>query len=464
MLRREAYCGPAQQTLSGNALSAFPMTIMTIGTQKRKVFRPRSADGSRPPAKAALRRQPAIGWRIPRWLILCPFLAAISGTAAHAQTAPDSDARQAMQQGAAAMAGGNFRAAVAAYSAVTHQLPDFAEGYFNLGLAMEQDGSLDDARAALEKALRLKPGLRGANLFLGIVDYRENRFRDAEASLLRETQIDPQDAKAFMWLGVCKLAQDDPQGAIAPLDKAFALDPKDADILYHRGRAYLLVANASYDAMFKLDHDSMRVHQVLAEAYAQGYRNQDAITEFQLAVKMAPQQPGLHEELADQFWIVGQLDQAADAYRQELVVDPQAESAQYKLGSLLVLNRNVAEGVELLRAVLRDDPALSDAHYYLGRGLLSLDKDQEAIQQFELAVAADPSNDRAMSAYYQLAQAYRGLHDTQNAETAMKEFLRMRAQVKERQDQHAAQIARKRTELPVDDPERVAMVSEPAGQ
>jgi tetratricopeptide (TPR) repeat protein len=395
--------------------------------------------------------------------------AVFPGTAAFAQTAADAAVGQAMQQGAAAMTSGDFSTAVAAYTTVTQKLPSFAEGYLNLGLALEQAGSLDDARAALEKALRLKPGLRGANLFLGIADYRENRFKDAEPRLLRETAIDPRDAKAFMWLGVCKLALDDPQGAIAPLDRAYALDPADADILYHRGRAYLLVANASYDAMFKLDHDSMRVHQVLAEAYAQGYRNQDAISEFELAVKMAPQQPGLHEELADQFWIVGQLDKATEAYRDELAIDPRAESAKYKLGSLLVLNRNAlnqssAAGVALLRDVLRDDPAFSDAHYYLGRGLLSLGNDQEAIQQLQLAVAADPRNDRAMSAYYQLAQAYRNLHDTQNAEVAMKDFLRMRAQVKERQEQHTAEIVHKRTELPVEDPEKVAMIAEPAGQ
>jgi len=436
---------------------------MTIGAQKRKAFIPPPAIGMGVAMWPAVSRHGALR-RISRQFVFAAVLAIASGAAVLAQHSAEGDARQAMEQGAAAMAAGNFTAAAAAYSAVTRQLPDFAEGYFNLGLALEQSGKLDDARAALEKSLLLKPGLRGANLFLGIADYRENRFKDAEAHLLRETASDPHDAKAFMWLGVCKLAENDPQGAIAPLDKAFALDPRDADILYHRGRAYLLVANASYDAMFKLDHDSMRVHQVLAEAYAQGYRNQDAISEFEIAVKMAPHQPGLHEELADQFWVVGQLDQAAEAYRQELAIDPHAESAQYKLGSLLVLNRNPAEGVDLLRAVLREDPSLSDAHYYLGRGLLGLDKDREAIEQLKLAVAADPSNDRAMSAYYQLVQAYRGLHETQNAEIAMKEFLRMRAQVKDRQDQHTAQIARKRNELPVEDPEKLAMVAEPAGQ
>ena len=362
-----------------------------------------------------------------------------------------------MRRGAAAMASGNFGAAVAAYSGVTRQLPDFAEGYFNLGLAQEQAGSLEDARASLERALHLKPGLRGANLFLGIVDYRENRYKEAETSLLRETGIDPHDAKAYMWLGVCKLALDDPESAITPLDKAFALDPTDEDILYHRGRAYLLVANASYEAMFKLDHDSMRVHQVLAEAYAQGYRNQDAIAEFELAVKMSPRQPGLHEELADQLWIVGQLDPAADAYRQELALDPQAESAKYKLGSLLVLNQNSAEGVKLLRDALHADPKLSDAHYYLGTGLMATDERQQAIREFQLASAADPKNDRAMLAYYKLAKLYRGMSDQADEESAMQNFLRMRAEEKQRQDTHSAQVARSRSELPVEDPELAAL-------
>ena len=355
------------------------------------------------------------------------------------------------------MTSGDFKAAVAAYTTVTHSLPEFAEGYFNLGLALQQAGRLDEARAALEKALRLKPGLRGANLFLGILAYRQNRFKDAEASLLRETRLDPRNAKAFMWLGVCRLAQDDPQAAIPALDKAYALDPSDVDILYHRGRAYLLVANASYAAMFKLDHDSLRVHQVLGEAYAQAYRNTEAISEFELAVKMAPRQPGLHEELGDQYWIAGQLDKVATAYKDELSIDPNAISAKYKLGCLLVLNQNPAEGVKLLREALSADPSLSDAHYYLGTGLMSSGQDQDAIQEFELAIAANPSEDRAMTSYYKLAQIYRRLHKTQEAQAAMANFLRMRAQTKERQDRHAEQIVRKRTELPVADPEKLSM-------
>jgi tetratricopeptide (TPR) repeat protein len=378
---------------------------------------------------------------------------------AHAVVAqqPEAAFQEAMRQGAQAMTAGNFGAAVAAYTTATQKMPGFAEGYFNLGLAQQQAGQLDQARASLEKSLQLKPGLRGANLFLGTIAYRQNRFKDAEAALLKETRIDPRSAKALMWLGVCRLAQDDPQGAIAPLDKAYALDAKDVDILYHRGRAYLLVANASYAAMFKIDRDSMRVHQVLGEADAEAYRTQDAINEFELAVKMAPRQPGLHEELGNQYWSAGQLDKASEAYREELGIDPHAVSAMYKLGSLLVLNRQAEKGIDLLRDALREDPTLADAHYYLASGLAETEREAEAIQEYELAIAADPADDRAMSAYYKLAQVYRKLHRTQEAQAALSNFQRLRAETKVRQEQKSAQTVRRRTELPVEDPERAAL-------
>jgi tetratricopeptide (TPR) repeat protein len=132
----------------------------------------------------------------------------------------------------------------------------------------------------------------------------------------------------------------------------------------------------------------------------------------------------------------------------------------YKLGSLLVLHQNPAEGVKLLRDALRTDPSLSDAHYYLATGLMDLGQDQDAIHEFVLATAADPTSNGAMSAYYKLAQLYRKLHETQNAQAAMQNFLRMRAQSKEQQDSYQAQVVRKRTELPVADPEKIGISDE----
>ena len=104
--------------------------------------------------------------------------------------------------------------------------------------------------------------------------------------------------------------------------------------------------------------------------------------------------------------------------------------------------------MKLLREALRADPSLSDAHYYLAEGLSNLGQGEDAIHEYELAIAADPTNERAMSAYYRLSQLYRDRHDTANAQIAMQNFLRMRAQNKLHQTQVASQVVRKRTELP----------------
>jgi tetratricopeptide (TPR) repeat protein len=383
---------------------------------------------------------------------LCLLLAT-----AQAQPTVSEEVRLAMRQGSAAMSAGNFSQAAEAYRRVTRLQPDFAEAYFNLGLADEQAGQLDAARTALSTALQLKPGLRGAHLFLGTIAYKQNRFKEAEEDFLRETRLDAKNAKAFMWLGVCRLAEDKPEEAIAPLDKAHQLDPSDVDTLYHRGRAYLLVADASYSAMFKLDPDSLRVHQVMAEADAKAYRTDDAIAQYEIAVKMAPRRTGLHESLADEYWFSGNLGKAAEAYKTELEVDPENTLARFKLGCLQVVRESPAEGISLLRQALREDPSLNDAHYYLGNGLLLLGQNEEAAREYELAIAADSADQRAISSYYRLSQVYRKLHRMEDAQKSLASYQALKAQVQERRDTRLEQIDRKRSQLPVDPEDAVKM-------
>jgi hypothetical protein len=65
-----------------------------------------------------------------------------------------------------------------------------------------------------------------------------------------------------------------------------------------------------------------------------------------------------------------------------------------------------------------------------------------------------------MSAYYKLSQEYRKLRQTPEAQVALANYQQLKAQLKARQEQKSAQIVRKRTELPVDDPERASISTE----
>src|ERR1700734_461826 len=124
-----------------------------------------------------------------------------------------------------------------------------------------------------------------------------------------------------MWLGVVDFAQNHTEAAAASPDKHATLAANNPDLLYHRARAHLLISKASYAAMFKISPDSWRVHEVLGQADAEAFRTDDAISEFRLALHTAPHEPGLNEELGDACWTADKLQEADDAYSEEIKID-----------------------------------------------------------------------------------------------------------------------------------------------
>ena len=358
-------------------------------------------------------------------------LLAQAGSRAAASVSSAAD--ESMATGAGALRAGDLARAVAAFTAATQQRPQFAEAYLDLGLALEQSMAYPEAVTALEKARHLKPTLRGANLFLGIAEYQMNELAQAEEALKREIKLSPQDAKALMWLGVVQVASDQPVKAVASLDAAAILAPQDPDILYHRGRAHLLVSKASYEEMFRLAPDSYRVHEVLGQADAEAERTLDAIVEYKLAIERAPRHAGLHEELGDLYWASGSTELADKAYEQELALDPYSFPSTYKLGALRVIVGKADGGLPLLERAQKLDPNFETTYYYLGRAQVDAGQTDAGIANLVRASKAQGDSTLNTLAFYQLSRAYRRLHRTGDADTALAQFRALRAQKDETQ-------------------------------
>ncbi|GAC1663400.1 MAG: hypothetical protein NVS9B4_18120 [Candidatus Acidiferrum sp.] len=353
------------------------------------------------------------------------FLFCLAGTI-RAQVAPEvseifRQASEAMQRGDLTVAGDGFEAA-------TKAAPGFAEAHFNLGLVREEQDRYDEAIASFQKALVLKPRLHGTNLFIGIAYFRLNQLDKAFAAIHKETASYSKDALAWMWLGVVRLAQDRPEEAAEALDKAAKLAPDDIDILYHRGRAHLLVSKNSYAKMFKAGPQSWRVHQVLAQANAEADRHTDAVAEYLAAIKLAPSQPGLHEELGSEYRSLGKVQEAEESFRRELEIAPHSVLAKYELGVLAVEQSDGAKGKELIEAALKEKPELLHSDYNLGRAEMLLGNDAAAAQRLERATSAPDSDPEVIEqAWYQLGIVYRHLHRMQDAQKAMATFQKLKA-------------------------------------
>jgi tetratricopeptide (TPR) repeat protein len=357
---------------------------------------------------------------------LCLCLLFVIALPVPAQIPPD--VAEKFRQASEAMRSGNLDEAAVGFATIVKHAPAFAEAHFNLGLVREEQGNQSEAIASFEKALSLKPRLHGANLFLGVAHYKLNQFDEALVALKKETAAYPKDAAAWMWLGVVALAKDRPEDAVEALDKAAKLAPTDVDILYHRGQAHLLVSKNSYAEMFKADPKSWRVRQVLAQANAEAERHMDAIAEYQAAIKLAPRQPGLHEELGSEYRNAGKPQEAEEAFRQELEIDPYNVLARYKLGVLAVERNDGAKAKELIEAALRQKPDLRHADYNLGRAEMQLGNDAVAVEHFQQATKTDTDPEVLQQSWFQLGIVYRRLHRMPEAQQAMATFQKLKDQ------------------------------------
>jgi tetratricopeptide (TPR) repeat protein len=353
---------------------------------------------------------------------LCFAASAILANSARSQTATDDAYRNAT----VALRQGRLDDAAAGFQAVLKANPSLAEAHFNLGLVYHQQGKYEEAITCFQKALSLKQNLRGANLFLGLSEYRLNRLDRAAAALQKETSLYPKDAPAWMWLGVVRLAQDKPEEAADALDNAAKLDPNNADILYHRGRAHLLVSKDSYTKMFKVDPNSWRVHQVLAQTDAESEHHEEAVAEYLEAVKLAPTQPGLHEELGSEYRILVKLAEAEAAFRKELEIDPSNVLARYKLGVMLVEKGDAAAGKGMIEAALKERPNLLNSDYNLGRAEMQLGNDEAAIVDFTNAIKGNSEPEIVRQSWYQLGTVLRRMHHVDEAQQAFAMFQKLK--------------------------------------
>lgn len=384
---------------------------------------------------------------VPAGLAILAVMLLTGSHALSAQTASQGNtAAERFRHGIQAMREGKLEQAAEDFRKVVALQPGFAGAHFNLGLVHEQQGHFTEAVRDFKQALRIKPDLRGANLFQGIAWYKLNRFPQAQAAVAREVKLDPKDPKALMWLGVIELAEGNPEEAIAPLDKAAELDPRDIDILYHRGRAHLLVSKDSYEQMFKLDPNSWRVHQVLAQAYSESDRWADAIAEYKLAIQKASNAPGLHEGLGDAYRMSSQLDLAEKAYTRELEIDPHNVMAQFNLGMIRVERGNGKDALALLREVVKEQPGFASAHYYLGRGLAETGDHAAAVKQLQLVVREKPKGDLVQRSYYQLAMVYRSMKRPEEFRKAILEFQRLKAAADRQKSQSLEELKRAHAE------------------
>jgi Flp pilus assembly protein TadD len=231
-----------------------------------------------------------------------------------------------------------------------------------------------------------------------------------------------------MWQGVVELQDGHPEKATEPFDRASELAPNDLNILEYRGKAHSQVAFASYARMAVIDPNSWHVHRVQGQMYSEQSQHREAIAEFLEAIKQAPNNSDLYEELGGEYRKSSNLELAQQAFAKELELSPNNPIAMYNLAKIDIETNRSAEGLELLRKVTAHYANVPATWFYQGLGEFDSGNTGAALTALEKARAMHPEPELAPRIEYELSRVYRKLGRTEDANHAIREYTRMREQ------------------------------------
>ena len=206
--------------------------------------------------------------------------------------------------GAANNAQGKLEEAIAAHNKALLIKPDFAEAHNNIGAAFQSQGKFEEASAAYNKALLIKPDYARAHYNLGITLQELGRLEEAVASYRKAIALIPDYAEAHYNLG---------------------------NTLQELGRSK--EAEASYRKTIAFKPDYAEAHSNLGITLRELGRSKDAEASYKKAIALKPDYADAHSNLGVTLQELGKLEDALVQYKKsfELVrgknpVDPQHQS------------------------------------------------------------------------------------------------------------------------------------------
>jgi serine/threonine-protein kinase len=261
---------------------------------------------------------------------------------------------------------------------------------------------------------------------------------DARLELLRRVQLDhPESFEVNFWLGLAFMRAHPKQEdeAIRFLSVARVLQPDSGHTLAHllEGRGRWDEARAIYEELtrrlpgdgqqwvclgtflrargereagaalaraititreqLRLDPAFPHGHCSLARALVAEGKVAEAIAEFREAIRLKPDDLKAHVQLGDALRGQGRADDAIAEFQEAIRLWSDDVEARLALGALLCdVRHEYAAATAEFRTVIRLQPDLATAHYYLGNALRGQGKVAEAIGELRNAIRLNPND------------------------------------------------------------------------
>ncbi len=268
-------------------------------------------------------------------------------------------------------------------------------GHNNLGLALLQKGSVDEAFVHFQKALQINPDSAEAHNNLGSALLQKGKVDEAIAHYQKALQIKPDFAEAHNNLGNALLQKGSVDEAIAHFQKALQIKPDFAEAHNNLGSALLQKGSADeaishYQKALQIKPDFAEAHNNLGNALLQKGSVDEASAHFQKALQINPGYAEAHYNLGNALLKMGSVDEAISHYQRALQIKPDYAEAHNNLGNALLQKGSVDEASAHFQKALQINPDNAEACYNLGNALLQKGNVDEAVTHYQRALQINP--------------------------------------------------------------------------
>jgi len=322
----------------------------------------------------------------------------------------------------------------AAFQHAANLLPDEMVSWFNLGLALQNLGQLNDAMEVYERADRLEPGHSKVWCNMSALYFQSDRLDQAEDAARKSLEADPEYARAWDNLASALGAQGQIEEAEQAARRAIALKPDFAEPWLKLGMICF-----QQDRLEESEEAFLRAKGLTEiSAYALCYlaiirtRNRH-LEEAALMVRQATQV----DPTCEMLWMswneigmaqlkLGHYGDAAETFG--LAIECQPENFQIWFNRALAFQRSdqLQEAERCYREALNRDNASSTAWRSLGQVARDLEHEMEAIDAFARLVELEPDNPAAWSDYASALDAAGKTAEARNARAKARDITNRR--------------------------------------
>jgi tetratricopeptide (TPR) repeat protein len=267
-----------------------------------------------------------------------PLATAIALTAARALAQDLPEALQpSFEEGVRALKAGQLDEAENAFRTVLAKGGATAYVHNNLGIVLQERGQHAKAVTEFLEALRLDPAYTAPRILMGASLLALGRVSEARASLERAVKLAPREPLARLLLARVLERASDWTEAVEQYRALTELKPDEAEYAYALGSAYLHLSEWSLKRLAALDTGAARFHQAMGHNFRVQGRPELALAAFERAAHADPSLPEVHLAMAQIHLDEKRWAEARQEIERELAIVPESAGARALLARLTAL-------------------------------------------------------------------------------------------------------------------------------